>query len=257
MTAVAYFRVYLPVEMLDSEGVDLPEAGLESGGSLRPATDVGLIRGSLRDEMLIAEWQGGRFGCPRRPLLRAMEGLLAFRTAYSGIGGEYLVPEDVVRRAAAHLDVIYEQPLARSFILTSAWHVPLRWFTAFDPSEREILEVDGRTSIRYRTSQAEAVRRLQHVTGVLRGVGMDDAVVSELDDLLEWIDAHPAEAMVELDYGSVAGLFDEAELVLDESSSELWESIDALASDDWEKAGTHYMAVASRWAGPMAVAFSS
>ncbi len=257
MTAVAYLRVYLPEEMLDSEGVDLPEAGFEPGGSLRPATDVGLIRGSLRDEVLIAEWRGTRYGCPRRPLLRAMEGLLAFRTAYAGVGGEYLVPESVVRRAAEHLDAIYEQPLARSFILTSAWHVPLRWFAAFDPSEREIFESNGRTSIRYRTALVDAVRRLQEVVGVLRDVGMDDGVVSEVDDLLEWIEAHPAEAMVELDYGSVAGLFDEAELVLDDSSSDLWDSIRALASDDWERAGTHYVAVAARWAGPMAVAFSS
>jgi len=257
MTATAYLRVYLPEETLNAEGLTLPEVSSEPTGSLRAATPVGLVRGSMRDDVLIAEWGGARYGCVRRPLLRAMEGLLAFRTAYAGIGGELLVPERVARKAAEHLDSIYEQPLARSFILTSAWHVPLRWFSAFDPTEREIVDNETGKSIRYRTLQREAAGRLDEVAGVLRDVGMDGGVVSEIEELAEWVSGHPEDALVELDYGTVSELFDETDLLLDESSSEVWESINALASGDWETASTHYVSVAMRWAGPMSVAFSS
>lgn len=257
MTAAAYLRVYLPEEILLDEGLVLPETDHEPVGALRAATGVGLIRGSLRDDLLVAEVSGKRYGCPRRPLLRAMEGLLAFRAAYAGAGGELLVPERVAQKAAEHLETIYQQPLARSYILTSAWHVPLRWFSAFDPSERELVEVDGRRSIRYRTSQHDAAGRLDEVVGVLRDVGMDGGVVSEVEELAEWVAGHPEQALVELDYGSVAGLFDESDLLLDESSSDVWESITALAANDWETASAHYVSVAMRWAGPMAVAFSS
>ena len=42
---------------------------------------------------------------------------------------------DSAEKAAEQLEAIYSQPLARSYILTSAWHVPLRWFAAFDPAD--------------------------------------------------------------------------------------------------------------------------
>ncbi|MDF1596487.1 MAG: hypothetical protein P1T08_10390 [Acidimicrobiia bacterium] len=257
MTATAYLRVYLLVETLRSEGLNLPEVRFEPSDSVQAAADVGLVRGSMREDVLIADWRGARYGCPRRPMLRAMEGLLAFRNAYAGIGGELLVPERVARMAADHLEAVSEQPLARSYILTSPWHVPLRWFSAFHSPERELFEANGLKSLRYRTGQQEAINRLEEVIGVLRKVGMNDGVVSEVEELAEWIGGYPAEALVELDYGSVACLFQEADLLLDESSADVWESITALASGDWEKASEHYMIVARRWAAPMAVAFSS
>ena len=257
MTASAYLRIYLPVDALRDGGLDLPEARGESTTPLAATVEVGLVRGSLRDDILTAEHQGRRYGCPRRPLLRAMEGLLAFRSAYAGIGGELLVPEQVAHKAAEQLETIYRQPLARSYILTSAWHVPLRWFAVFDPTDRELIEVEGRRSIRYRTLQGDAAGRLAEAIGILRESQMGEGVLSEVQELADWIGEHPEDSLVELDYGSVAGLFEEADLLLDESSSDVWESISALASNDWETATSHYMSVAMRWAGPMSVAFSS
>lgn len=257
MTASAYLRVYLPAATLQTAGVELPEVGRESAEQVRTTAGVGLLRGSDRDDVLVAEWGGGRYGCPRRPMLRAMEGLLAFRRAYLGVGGEFLVPEKVARHAVHQLEELEKQPLARSYILTSAWHVPLRWFAAFEPTERELFEVNGHRSIRYRTIQSEATARLEEVLGVLRESGMDDSVVEEVEELAEWINGYPEDSMIELDYGSVAELFSETDLLLDESSSDLWESLTALASNDWEKASSHYVTVAMRWARPMAVAFSS
>lgn len=257
MTASAYLRIYLPVDALLDGGLNLPETVVETTTPLAATAEVGLIRGSLRDDILMAEYRGKRYGCPRRPLLRAMEGLLAFRSAYAGIGGELLVPEQVAHRAAEQLETIYSQPLARSYILTSAWHVPLRWFAAFDPADRELIEANGRRSIRYRTPLGEAAGRLAEAIGVLRESRMGEGVLSEVQELSDWIGEHPTEALVELDYGSVSGLFEEGDLLLDESSSDVWESINALAANDWETATSHYMSVAMRWAGPMAVAFSS
>jgi hypothetical protein len=257
VTATSFLRIYLPANVLVAEGVRLPVTTAERPDGLREAAGVGLVRGSIRDDLLVAEWQGRRYGCPRRPLLRAFEGLLAFRSAYADIGAELLVPERSAQLAAEQLDSMYQQPLGRSHILTSPWHVPLRWFAAFDPSEREVLGEPGSRSIRYRTSQEEAVGRLEQVMAVLTDVEMDAGVTSEVEELAQWLAPFPPTAMLELDYGTVTGLFDEAELVMDETASELWESITALADEDYERASAHYAAAARRWAGPMMVTFSS
>ena len=63
--------------------------------------------------------------------------------------------------------------------------------------------------------------------------------------------------MVELDDGGVAAFFDGAELALDDSAAEVWASIEALDAEDWQGAGTHYQAVASRWAPAVAVTWSN
>ncbi len=88
---------------------------------------------------------------------------------------------------------------------------------------------------------------------MLDEVGMDGTVLDEVRELASWLLAFPEDAMVELDYDTVAGLFSSEELVLDDSAAEVWASIQALREGNWEQAGEHYTAVAGRWAPAMAV----
>lgn len=188
-----------------------------------------------------------------------LEGLLAFRNAYPGAIGTTLAPERVVVRAAVELEAMRErEPEMRSHILTASWHVPLRWFAAFDAGERELGEsADGSTSIRYRTGIDEARRRLDYAMTTLTEAGFDDSVVAPVADVAGWLESFEADAMVELDYGTVAGMFSDGELALDDSAADVSASLDALAAGDMEQAGSFYASAARRWAGAQAVAFAN
>ena len=109
--------------------------------------------------------------------------------------------------------------------------------------QRELVESadesgELRLSIRYRTGRRVGSERIEHAIAVLRRAGFDDGVVTEVEELGEWIGGFPEDAMVELDYGGVAAFFDGAELALDDSAAEVWASIEALDAEDWQGAGT-------------------
>jgi len=247
--ASAYLRVYLPADELSPFTEHVPNPI----GPVLQSSDIGLWDEPLTEDAFAIEWQNRPFVCPRYPRLRMLEGLLAFHNAYPGTIGSTLVPEQIVRRAALELESLYaENPSARSFILTSPWHVPLRWFVAFDSEQRELVQVADSASIRYRNNQRDATRRLHRARRVLAEAGFDDLVLEPVTSLGEWLADFPPDAMIELDYGSVAGLFDDADLVLDESATHINASLDALELDDLEQAGELYALAAGRWAAMQA-----
>jgi len=249
----AFLRVYLPEQTLPGQVVvDHPPMPHMAAGTF------GLLAEPMQDDALLAEWRGNRFLCPRFPRLRVLEGLLAFHNAYSDIGGDAIVPEQVAARAADELSRLYDrQPSLRSHILTSAWHVPLRWFVAFDSTERELVSrIDG-TSIRYRTSLVQATDRVTSALDTLRGAGFEDVVTEELDEFRTWLDDFPAVSMVELDYGSVAGFFNDTELVFDETAGDVHASLEALDMGDFKTAGDRYGEAVAHWAPLMAVIHSN
>lgn len=254
MTRSAFLRVYMAAEKFPAQE---PVRGSTDRVVFRESR-FGLLSESLHDDALIAEWSGRRFVCPRNPRLRILEGLLAFHNTYGHMGGDLIVPEKIARRAGLELRRLYERrPAVRSHILTSPWHVPLRWFLAFDATEREIVPARDRLRIRYRTLLTLSSQRLERALNVLREAGFDASVTDDIEELAEWLDDFPEDSMVELDYGSVARMFGEGDLVLDESAADLWVSIEALEAGDLEAAGDRYATVASRWAPAIAVTFSN
>ncbi len=244
MVKSAYLRVYEPEDKVTVAVDRLPVAGFISEDVTW--SEYGLVDEPLREDVLAAEWDGGRYLCPRRPKLRLLEGVLAFHNAF--VGGEVLVPETIAATAAAELQQLRDrEPEQRSHILTSPWHVPLRWFVAFDPADREVVQTDQHVSIRYRTDRRSASKRLSKALKILEEVGMDDGVVENVRDYSDWISKFSVDALIELDYGSVAELFDGAQLVFDESASEVWASILALGDKDWERSARMYNEVSGRW----------
>ena len=257
VSRAAYLRVYVPVDHFDGY--------LEHVAADRQATRPVLTRGrygvwyeSSRDDAFVIEFEGERFVCPRHPRLRMLEGLIAFRNAYPGPVATALVPDQVAVRATADLDRIHQrQPTARSHILTSPFYVPLRWFAAFDPSEREIIEGSAGLTVRYRTRLREAMARMERAADTLDAVGFDDTVVEQVRDVARWMEPFPEHSVVELDYGEVAAFFDDAELALDESAADVAASLEALARGDLESAGEHYADAASRWAFVQSLTYSN
>ncbi|MDH3306903.1 MAG: hypothetical protein OEO77_05245 [Acidimicrobiia bacterium] len=257
MVRSSFLRVYVPVDQATFSVLELPEAPVTSSTPVR-AGRYGLVDEPLVEVVHVAQWGGDRYVCPRRARLRMLEGVVAFHNAYAEVGGSLMVPEQVATRAAAELRALHDrEPEQRSHILTSTWHVPLRWFVAFESDDRELLEREDGLTVVYRTPIGEARHRLHAALSILERVDMDETVIQDLSELIEWLDDFPDQALVELDYGSVAGMFDPSELVLDDSAADVWASLEALASDDWEEAARHYGQVAARWSTAMAVSFSN
>jgi len=165
MAKAAYLRMYMPAEQVGY----FPEyVRAANGGRVMTRGAFGIWGEVPRDDAFITTHNGRRFVCPRFPRLRMLEGLVAFRNAYPGLTASLLVPERLADAAVRELESIQATGGVRSHILTSPWHVPLRWFSAFSPDEREIIGDDDQgLSIRYRTLQGDALPRLRRVVDVL------------------------------------------------------------------------------------------
>jgi hypothetical protein len=247
MAGAAYLRVYVPVD-------HAPEVSqrARTGRGWPPRV---LTRGSfgvwhepVRDDAFVIDSEGVRYVCPRTPKLRMLEGLIAFHKAYVGPTASVLVPEPVADRAARELDVLHSRaPGTRSHILTAPFYVPLRWFAAFLPEDRELVRAADGLTIRYRSGLPEAVGRLEHAAAVVEAVGFEDTVVEQVRHVGRWLAPFPDEAIVELDYGGTAALFSDGELAVDESAADVRSSIAALERGDFEEAGEHYARAARRW----------
>jgi hypothetical protein len=250
MILSAFLRVYLPAAR--AGGFEVHRA---PDGALRMArADAHFLwQEPTTDDAFRADWKGREYVCPRYPRLRMLEGLLAFSSAYPGA---HLVPPSEVESAVRELTQLRaSSPVARSYILTSPWHVPLRWFSLFMPDERELYQGTDGLSIRYRSRVSTGLERVGHSVEVLNQAGFDDSVVDQLHSLVQWLEGFPLEAMVELDYAGVARLFDDADLTLDESAAEVAASLDALARHEDEEAAVSYTAVATRWAKAQSLAY--
>lgn len=253
----AYLRVYEPTDSVTVAVAKLPASVFDGAGLVRSGP-FGLQDEPMGEDAWIAQFDGREFVCPRRPRLRMLEGVLAFHRAYKDIGGDVLVPEKVAQRAAEELKKLLDaEPEQRAQVLTSLWHVPLRWFVAFSPEERELVETSHGTSVRYRTLQAEAAARIRASLEILAETDFGQAVTDDLEEYAEWIDGFEPDTLIELDYGSVSEMFSGAELVLDESAEDVWDALEGLAKDDWELATSAYARVSERWSHPMSVTFSN
>ncbi|MGI9666823.1 MAG: hypothetical protein ACR2N2_06940 [Acidimicrobiia bacterium] len=207
------------------------------------------------DDAIYTTWNDGQFVCPRNAKLRMMEGVLAFTKTYP------LLP---VISESERLDVVEDvaalkrrSKYARGFILSSAWHVPLRWFSAFRPDEREVYDAGGFTSIRYRTSLGEAIDRVHWAVDVLDSSGFSEQVIGRVRDLEGWLTEFAADTMVELDYGEAAQVFSDADLAFDESAADVRGSLLSLEQGDFEESGSAYERVARRWAEAQAYTYSN
>lgn len=245
MTKTAFLRVYTPAQ----DAADDPVPGF--------VKSFGMLSESEVDLDWIAEWKGQRLVCPRNLRLRVLESTIAFANSFQSLGVG-LIPEDAAAAADRELKSYRaEHPDHRSHVLTSAWHVPVRWFVGFLPEQREVYDVDGRPRIRYRSDIAGVRELLDKAVVALRNVGMVQGPTVEMAQLISWLEPFPNDSMVELDYAEVSDLFDPKDLVLEDSVALTQESVEALLAGDMLRAGELYGTVVTRWAHAYSVTFSS
>ena len=254
----AYLRVYQPLDAFSpEERAQWLEEPVNEHARDALASRRWLIRAALPEESLFGGPAGGAFVrhtnedvliCPWRTNLRMLAGLLAFRNSIPDEIAEAFVPESQARRAAHELASLGEEhPEIRSHILHANWHVPLRWFVAFEDSERILTEDKDGLRVRYETSLQGATQRLARAVAILENTWIDDGVIAAVRELHEWLDDFESGGLVELDYGSVAGMFSDDELVEDRSASEVGSCLDALEAEDVMRAGRIFGTLTDRW----------
>jgi hypothetical protein len=246
----AYLRVYRPFDQLppsDRRRVEHP--GVERSVHSVARQALGLVAPAEAQEVYERVVDGRRFVCLGHTRLRALLGLAAFeRSLPQGVIRCFFSQTelDTARRELAAIES--ETPEPRPSIVQSAWHVPLRWFVCFDDAERR-LEHDGdATRIRYETTVGDALARVEAAFSTLKeGVVNHPVIAGMIYELREWLQSFELESLLELDYASVATLFDPDDLADDRSASDVWAAIHALASGDGMSAGLHYRRANERW----------
>jgi hypothetical protein len=255
MAKTSYLRVYQGIGRFSVE-----EQGRWLGqidGEPVEATVSGrwLVKGSLPRNESIAEGaflrrvDGEVLVCPWRIRLRMLAGMLAFREALPDEVADAFVPEIEASRAARELAAMdARDPAARSHILHSNWHVPLRWFAIFDGDDRILVEDGEGLRIRYETELEGGKQRLRRALRVLEGHWGEDEVTAAIRELDAWLGQFQGPGLVELDYGTVGSMFEADALVEDRSAEQVWACLEALEAGDLSGAAQRFSTLTEHWA---------
>ena len=225
----------------------------------------------LDEQAFVTERDGVRLVCPWGLRLRSLEALEEFLSDVP----EPLVKAYLPRALERDLDELIdaerlagadEHGQKHRHVLTSNWHVPLRWFVLVDAAEREVQlgtpaapvegGVDGPAtagtrrrsgrSLVYRTPMSRARRRVARGLEVLRRTVEDGVVTAGVEDLGRWLEEFHPRSLVELDYGGLVHLLDDEQLEQDESARDVTLALAALGEGDADRAAAAYARVTAR-----------
>jgi hypothetical protein len=256
----AYLRVYRPLDSFPEDERSKWERYILSG--VRPARG----RTVYRDEPL----DGGLFGfltpendehadvrlvesryyvCPWQTRVRVMASMLSLREDAPPELADAFVPEAEARRVARELARVRRRDGAAPSILQSPWHVPVRWFVLFEDDERRLVESPtGGYRLYYWTTARMARERAVRAVQEMRRSELEP-IVPLVRELVDWLSGHHPRSAVELDYGTISGLFAWDELDDDRSARDIQQAIRALSGPGGiTRAGELYQGVATRWA---------
>ncbi len=138
----------------------------------------------------------------------------------------------------------------RVFVRDQAWFVPIHWLAAVAPEERHVSDhpEGAGPGIRFLTQISPARRRLARVSHVLEGLG--DPRIREFRDEIGrlgiWMRAFDDHAIVELDYGRIAGLLGE-DWRDERTCEQLQAAVAAVEDGDAAAAAAAYEAVRATW----------
>jgi hypothetical protein len=266
----AHLRVYEPLAAFDREERRHWESYLRAGNipsvqggmAMEAAAAVRAVVGRVPGVMpvvgehaFVTEVDGVTLLCPWRTRMRACEAIGDFRDPLPEELADMFLPRVVAEVAEDELERWrVENPDLHTHIQTSTWQVPLRWFILVEADEREVAlgtaaagttRVSGRSLV-YRTAMSRARRRTARALAVLRRTLDDGLVTAGVEDLGRWLEEFHPRSLVELDYGGLVHLLDDAELRQDESARDVAEALTALAEGDAGRATAAYGRVTAR-----------
>jgi hypothetical protein len=245
----SYLRVYTPLDALSER--DRVSVDRARGANGKGAAVLGLLAPDECREVYEKTIEGEVLYCPAHTRLRWLLGLVAFERSMPGSAVPLFFSREEIDDAHAELATLErEEPDARPPIVQSVWHVPPRWFVAFDDAERRIEQAGDHPKIRYETRIGTARERVSRALDTLTGGVVHPVIVGMIYELKEWLKNFDERALLELDYASVATLFPADDLADDHSAADVWSAIAALGEGDGMRAGLFYRRVNERWGRP-------
>lgn len=249
----AYLRVYQPLDAFDQHELERIRRSTSHPSATVARTPVhntlGLIAPAERHEVFVREVDGLGYLCPAQNRMRALLGLVEFSRSLPESLTDVFFSNEQLQEAQRELQTMQARvPPPKAYLIQSAWHVPLRWFVAFDPGDRRIEHDADHLRIRYQTTVAMAHDRVIRALRVLKHAVLPPGVSGMIFEFGEWLASFDARALLELDYASVSRLFTDDELADDRTAADLAASIQALSHGDVETATHHYTRAGARWA---------
>lgn len=260
----AYLRVYEPLETFP-EPARSTWTELVSSNSL-PDQAAGVVEERQRsltnllatppvavpardgDEAYVVMVDGSPYVCPWDTRLRCWTALEDFRRGVSHPVADAFVPRVVIEQALADYELWRsDNPDVQPHILTSTWHVPLRWFVPFGQDERIVQKGNGGRTLFYRTPMVQARRRVARSLQVLRHTVEDGPLTSGVEDLGRWLEEFHPRSYVELDYGGLVRVISDEALESDQSAADVAAGLEALSDGDAVRAAQAYHRLMERW----------
>lgn len=224
---------------------------VREGASLSAHSALSMLAPDECLEIYTKRVDGQTLVCPAHTHLRNLLGMVAFeRTIPDAVVPMFFAKSEVSRARAELATIRQMQPGIRPSVVQSVWHVPVRWFVCFDDSERRIEDRGDHVTVRYETMISSARERVVAALDSLSGGIVHPVIVGMVYELKEWLATFDGGSLLELDYATVATLFDPDELADDHSASDVWSAITALGDGDGMKSRLFYQRVNERWSAP-------
>lgn len=199
--------------------------------------------------------------CPWETRLRSWLAFDRFRAEMPRRLADMFVPPQVAAQAEESFERWKrESGTLTPHILSSTWQVPLAWFLPFVAKERWlVLGGQGETgsggpttatptrTLIYVTPMAQARRRVARARGVLRRQVGDGIEFGDVESVGRWLEEFHPHSLVELDYGGLVHVLDDAALRADESVGEVAAAITGLETGQSEVALAMHKRVTARW----------
>lgn len=275
----AYLRVYEPLSAFPeptrsrwasyAASTDRPSRSsaldVEHGQSLRNLVALPPIVAPEREsgDAYIRRFDGTTYVCPWQSRLRSWLALADFCSSMPTKVIDSFVPRRVIEQATADFEEWKRgRSRLRPHILTSTWEIPLPWFVPFGSNERWLVLGDGseggrETSGRmtaaatrtlgYVTSMVQARRRAARALAVVRRNLGDSPILVGVEDVGRWLEEFHPRSLVELDYGGLVHLLDDATLRADQSVAEVGAVLRGLDEGESELAVAMYKRLTTRW----------
>ncbi|WP_073479524.1 hypothetical protein [Streptoalloteichus hindustanus] len=227
-----------PVDVLVLDPAEVPTGGDEvdeTGGEAEDPAEVG----------------PGPLVCPLDVRPRSAAALVGFLATAPVPLREFVLPvsADAVRARASA--VMSELTSGAVHVVSSTWTVPLPWFALVDPDSRQVVlapQDDPRRRVCWRMAMADARRRVSRAYGVVRKAIGEDGPAKVLRDTGRWLEHFHPHSAVELDYGGLVQLLDDAQLLADTSAHDVHAAVDALEAGDVDEVAELYERLRDFWA---------
>lgn len=135
-------------------------------------------------------------------------------------------------------------------VLSSAYSVPLPWFTLVNPAQRQVLlsdRQDPERQVVFRTAMGEARRRMSRAQRLVAETFGDHGPTKMLTDTQEWLEKFHPHSAVELDYGGLVQVMSDEALTEDTSAEEVHSLVAALEDGDAEEVAQRFERLREFW----------